>query len=240
MARQPRIVLPGQPHHIVQRGNNRSSVFFADDDYRRYLEWLNEAADKYGCAVHAYVLMTNHVHLLLTPAAEEGIAKTLQTLGRRYVRYINYVYRRTGTLWEGRYKSTVIDNERYLLTCYRYVELNPVRAGMVEGPGDYRWSSYRGNALGVSVPLLTPHPLYVALGDNAVEQQMAYRALFTAHIDPEMLTSIRETTNKGWALGSGYFKQEIEAHLGRRVDALPRGGDRRSGPFQERRRKSQS
>jgi putative transposase len=239
MARQPRIVLPGQSHHAVQRGNNRSPAFFAADDYRHYLEWLGEAAGQHGCAVHADVLMTHHVHRLLTPVAEASIAKTLQTLGRRYVRYLNAVYRRSGTLWEGRYQSTVIDSERYLLSCYRYSELNPVRAGMVEGPGNYRWSSYHGNALGVSDPLLTPHPLYRALGSHDAERQTTYRALFKAHIDPETLTAIRETTNKGRVLGSLHFKQEIEAHLGRRVDPLPRGGDRRSAKFQERRKKEQ-
>jgi putative transposase len=132
MARLPRYVLPGQPQHVIQRGNNRGVTFFADEDYSFYLDRLKEACTKHGCAVHAYVLMTNHVHLLLTPDTSSSIAKVMQSVGRRYVQHINYTYRRTGTLWEGRYKATLIDSEQYLLTCSRYIELNPVRAGIVD------------------------------------------------------------------------------------------------------------
>lgn len=131
MARMPRVTCPDLPHHVIQRGNNRSAIFFDDSDYRAYLNWLAESMEKYGCSLHAYVLMTNHVHLLLTPESESSISQTLQSLGRRYVRYINGVYGRAGTLWEGCYKSSIVQSEQYLLTCYRYIELNPVRAGMV-------------------------------------------------------------------------------------------------------------
>ena len=149
MPRQLRYNLPGIPQHVIQRGNNRQATFFSDEDYMRYLADLKSACDQHQCEVHAYVLMTNHVHLLMTPHNGDGIAKTMQSLGRRYVVYINQTYRRTGTLWEGRYKAALIDSENYLLTCYRYIELNPVRAeGMVDHPGKYRWSSYRANALG--------------------------------------------------------------------------------------------
>jgi putative transposase len=131
------------PVHIVQRGNNRQAIFFADEDYRAYLGWLNEAATRWACAIHAYVLMTNHVHLLLSPTDPKGVSGLMQYLGRRYVPYINHRYRRSGTLWEGRFKSSLIQSETYLLLCHRYIELNPVRAAMVVAPGDYPWSSWR-------------------------------------------------------------------------------------------------
>lgn len=143
MARLPRYFLPGQPQHVIQRGNNRNIIFAGENDYRFYLECLADASGKHSCDIHAYVLMTNHVHLLLTPHHKDSIAKTLQSVGRRYVQYFNHVYQRTGTLWEGRYKATLIDSEAYLLTCYRYIELNPVRAGLVSHPREYPWSSYR-------------------------------------------------------------------------------------------------
>lgn len=162
MPRKPRFTLPGIPQHIIQRGNNREPCFFAEEDYRRYLDDLAEVAEKHGCRIHAYVLMTNHVHLLMTPAREHSISDTMQALGRRYVYYINKTYRRTGTLWEGRYKASLIDTEAYLLTCMRYIELNPVRATMVEHPGEYQWSSYAANAQGTTNPRITPHPVYLA------------------------------------------------------------------------------
>ena len=149
MARQPRFVLPGQPQHVIQRGNNRQDIFRADEDYAFYLEKAEEAANKHECDIHAYVLMTNHVHLLVTPHLENSISKMMQMIGRYYVQYFNYRYRRTGTLWEGRYKASLIDSEQYLLTCMRYIELNPVRAtNMADHPSDYRWSSYGSNATG--------------------------------------------------------------------------------------------
>jgi len=148
MARHPRFILPGQPQHVIQRGNNRDVIFVADEDYQFYREKLAEACERFDCDLHAYVLMTNHVHLLMTPNTEDGIGKVMQSVGRYYVQYFNYQYRRTGTLWEGRYKATLLDSESYLLTCYRYIELNPVRAAMIEHPSQYRWSSYHFNARG--------------------------------------------------------------------------------------------
>ncbi len=139
MARLPRFVIPGQPQHVIQRGNNSEVIFVSDDDYGFYLESLQDACNQHQCDVHAYVLMTNHVHLLMTPHVENGISKVIQSLGRRYVQYFNYTYDRTGTLWEGRYKATLIDSEQYLLTCSRYIELNPVRAQMVNHPSEYPW-----------------------------------------------------------------------------------------------------
>jgi putative transposase len=226
MARLPRYVLPGQPQHVIQRGNNRGVTFFAGEDYSFYRECLKEACDKHGCAVHAYVLMTNHVHLVLTPEAPSSIAKVMQSVGRRYVQYVNYTYRRTGTLWEGRYKATLIDSEQYLLTCSRYIELNPVRAGIVAHPGDYPWSSYRAHAHGQLDTLIQDHTLYSALGNTDSGRQEAYRALFKAQLDAATLNLIRESTNKAWALGSDRFREEIEAALQRRARPLPCGGAR--------------
>lgn len=227
MARLPRYVLPGQPQHVIQRGNNRGVTFFTEEDYSFYRECLKEACDKHDAAVHAYVLMTNHVHLLLTPDNPSSIAKVMQSVGRRYVQYVNYTYRRTGTLWEGRYKATLIDSESYLLTCYRYIELNPVRAGIVAHPSDYPWSSYRAHSQGYPDTLIQDHPLYLALGDTDNTRQEAYRSLFKVHLDSATVNFIREATNKAWALGDDRFREEIEAALQRRTRPLPRGGVRR-------------
>jgi putative transposase len=231
MARLPRIVVPGQALHIIQRGNNRQPVFFRDEDYRKYLETLHQAALSHGCDVHAYVLMSNHVHLLLTPEQTAGPSNVMQALGRAYVRYVNRRYRRTGTLWEGRFKSALIDSERYLLTCARYIELNPVRAGMVKHPGEYRWSSYRCNALGRWDRIITPHLLYKQLGSDTGTRQSAYRGLFAGHIDEADLRSIRKGTTMGEVIGNDRFRKEIQTIVERRVKRYPHGGDRKSERF---------
>ena len=158
MPRKPRFFLADIPAHIVQRGHSREPVFFEDSDYRAYLTWLGEAAQRYRCAIHAYVLMTNHVHLLATPRDKQGIPRMMQYVGRRYVPYINHSYATSGSIWEGRYKASLIQDEPYLLTCMRYIELNPVRAKMARSPGQYRWSSYRTNAQGIEDKRITPHP----------------------------------------------------------------------------------
>jgi putative transposase len=232
MARLPRYGLAHQPQHVIQRGNNRQAIFSAGTDYGFFLEKLQAAAEKHGCAIYAYVLMTNHVHLLVSPDEEHGIGKMMQMLGRYYVQYYNYRYRRTGTLWEGRYRATPIDTEQYLLTCMRYIELNPVRANdMVGHPSEYPWSSYRSNALGEPNPLLTPHLQYQRLGKTAEERQAAYRQLFRARIADETLDEIREATNKAWALGDERFKRKLALQLDRPNARAARGGDRRSGAF---------
>lgn len=228
MARQPRYILPGQPQHVIQRGNNRDVILAAEADYRFYLEKLKEACENTGCEVHAYVLMTNHVHLLMTPHEENSLGRVMQSLGRRYVQYFNYRYRRTGTLWEGRYRATLIDAENYLLTCYRYIELNPVRAGMVAHPADYRWSSYRSNALGQQDVLVSEHTLYRRLGVSGRERCHCYRALFDQSIGKETLEAIREATNRAWVLGSDRFSARIEDLVNRRTAPKTRGGDRKS------------
>src|SRR6266568_8682797 len=223
MARLGRYFLPDQPLHLIQRGNNRAATFFADEDYARYRDWLGEAAADYGCAIHGYVLMTNHVHLLITPQTPGSLPRTMQSLGRRYVRYVNATYRRTGTLWEGRYRAAPIDSEAYFLACCRYIELNPVRARMVRHPRDYHWSSYRAHAHGATDPLVSTHDLYRRLGANQTARQAAYRALFRAELDDDFLEALRAATNGGWALGDVRFQRQVADALGRRVTPLPRG-----------------
>jgi putative transposase len=238
MARLPRIVVPGLPHHVIQRGNNRQAVFFAAQDYGRYLDSLRSAADHYRCAIHAFVLMTNHVHLVITPNNMDGMSRLMQSIGRRYVRFINDTYRRSGTLWEGRFKSAVIDSERYLLTCMRYIELNPVRAGIVETPGDYRWSSFAINASARTTELITPHLCYQTLGNTNAERAAVYCSLFEQPLESDALTRIRNATERGDVIGHQPFRDQIAATLGRGVKKLAHGGDRKSRPFRESRSSS--
>jgi len=234
MPRQPRFVIPDHPQHVIIRGNNREAVFYADDDYRFFLEKLKQACDKHECDIHAYVLMTNHVHLLMTPHTEPGISKTMQMLGRYYVQYFNYTYQRTGTLWEGRYKAALIDSETYLLTCYRYIELNPVRTeGMAQHPAEYPWSSYRYNALGKVDALVVPHLMYQRLGESVEQRQVAYRGLFRAHISEKTIDEIRQATNKAWVLGSDHFKKQISTRVNRPTEPSNKGGDRKSTAFKQ-------
>jgi len=217
MPRRPRIVLPGVPLHLIQRGNNRQACFYAEDDYRFYLKWLRNSATNTGCAVHAYVLMTNHVHLLLTSSTGGGVGAMMKRLGQRYVQYVNRTYRRSGTLWEGRFRSCLTREESYVLGCYRYIELNPVRAGMLEHPGEYRWSSYRANAQGETCSALSAHESYRALGTDAQARQRAYRELFRCQLDPGLVDEIRKATNGNYALGSPRFQDQVAKALGRRV-----------------------
>jgi putative transposase len=234
MARLPSFILPGQPQHVIQRGNNRQNIFRADGDYQFYLEKLLDAAEKHQCDIHAYVLMTNHVHLLVTPHTESGIGKMMQMLGRYYVQHFNHRYRRTGTLWEGRYKATLIDTEQYLLTCMRYIELNPVRAkGMVSHPSEYPWSSYQCNALGQFDELIKPQNEYKRLGKTDTVRQSAYRQLFRTRIPEMTLEAIREATNKAWVLGNGRFKRRMEKKLKRPVESSGQGGDRKSKVYRQ-------
>jgi len=235
MARLPRFVIPGHPQHVIVRGNNREPIFYAEADYQFYLEKLKQACDKHSCDVHAYVLMTNHVHLLITPHKEDGISKAMQMLGRYYVQYFNYCYERTGTLWEGRYKASLIDSDSYALICYRYIELNPVRAEMVDHPSEYPWASYRHNALGEKNDLVMHHHLYQTLGKADEERQKAYRTLFRARIPHRTLEEIRSATNKAWVLGSEPFKDKIESRLNRPTQPRQRGGDRKSKVYHENR-----
>ena len=202
--------------------NNRTTCFFCDDDCLFYLECLSDACIRYKVSLHAYVLMTNHVHLLLTPETVEGISKVLQSVGRRYVQYVNFTYRRTGTLWEGRHKASLVDAENYLLACYRYIELNPVRASMVEHPSDYRWSSYRVNAGIQNRRRMVMHPLYQALGTNDEMRFENYRALFKTDLE-ESVPNIRRSINFSMPLGGDRFQQQIEQALGRKLGFSTRG-----------------
>lgn len=217
MPRKPRFTLPGIPQHVIQRGNNREPCFLAKQDYRRYLGDLKEVADKQQCRIHAYVLMTNHVHLLVTPEKEYGIGHMMQALGRRYVHYINKTYRRTGTLWEGRYKASLIDSDAYLLVCMRYIELNPIRANIVAHPGEFKWSSYGANAQGRPDALISPHSVYMLLGEAAPQRQHAYRELFRDHLNTEILHDIRAALNHELVLGRSVFKDRIEASTKRQA-----------------------
>jgi len=226
MPRRPRIHLPAVPLHIVQRGHNREACFFGEDDYVSYRHWLGEALTQTGCTLQAYVLMTNHVHLLITPPTVEAVSRFIISIGRRYVQYINKTYQRTGTLWDSRYKSSLVQEDRYLLTCQRYIELNPVRAHMVDEPAHYRWSSYRANALGQADPLVTPHTLYRGLGGDERARQAAYRALFVGEIDVPQLTDIRTALQQGQPLGDSRFSAQIEAATGQRREVRPRGRPR--------------
>jgi putative transposase len=223
MPRRPRIKLAGMPQHLVQRGVNREPCFFAEEDYHCYLHWLKEAAGEWRCAIHAYVLMTNHVHLLLTPENPQGPAKLMQSVGRRYVQYVNRCYRRTGTLWEGRFKSSAVQAEAYLLACQRYIELNPVRAGMANDPGQYRWSSYRHNGIGQSDALISSHPLYLELGGDIESRLAAYRALFRSELDEAALADIRLAISQGQPLGSNRFATAVCAAAGVRRTQARRG-----------------
>jgi putative transposase len=215
MPRRPRFNLPGIPQHIVQRGNNRDSCFFTEQDRRQYLEDLAESAEKYLCEIHAYVLMTNHVHLLVTPKDKFAVSQMMQALGRRYVYYVNHRYGRSGTLWEGRYRSSLVDSEAYLLACMRYIELNPVRAGMVAHPAEYQWSSYLFNAQYEASELICPHPLYLAIDGDETRRKHIYRDLCLADLDKKLINEIRESLNHDLVLGRSGFKDQIEQETGR-------------------------
>ncbi|MDP1717608.1 MAG: transposase [Burkholderiales bacterium] len=227
MPRRARLSVAGIAWHIIQRGNNRAVCFHAEDDYRRYLDDLAEQARRFDCAIHAYVLMTNHVHLLLTPEKADSAALMMKHLGQRYVQYVNRVYRRSGTLWEGRFRSCLTQSEDYVLACYRYIELNPVRAGMVRHPRDYRWSSYHVNGDGRKDPLVTAHEQYMGLARTEDVRRENYRALFKAHLDPEVVARIRSATNGNVVLGSKRFEEEIAKMLKRRVTPGKAGRPRR-------------
>ena len=223
MPRKPRASAAGIAEHIIQRGNNRQVIFANEEDMEAYVTWLKEYSQKYQVAIHAWVLMTNHVHLLCTPSNSQGISQMMQSLGRMYVMYFNKRYKRSGTLWEGRYRSCLVQEETYLMTLYRYIELNPVRAGMVKEPSEYSWSSYQCNALGKESDLLTPHELYQSLGKSNHERQASYRALFTHMVEGMLLDDIRKATNKGLALGNANFIADVESITGKRLVEGKRG-----------------
>ena len=214
MARRLRYLLPGVAVHLIQRGVNRAACFVEENDRLVYLSQLGDLADKYGCAVHAYCLMTNHVHLLVTPAEAKSCTALMRDLGRRYVPYFNRRRQRTGTLWEGRFRSCLVESAHYLLACYRYIELNPVRAGMVNRPDAYAWSSYAVNTGTRCDGFISPHPEFTALAESEEKRHAAYRGLFAEEIDEPLLQAIRDATNGGYALASEAFKESVLAPLG--------------------------
>ena len=213
------------PYHIVQRGNNREACFIEPENYQFYLELWQQLSKRYGVSVHAYCLMTNHIHLLATPDSSTSISNTMKVVGSRYAQYINHKYRRTGTLWEGRHRSSLVQAERYLLTCYRYIELNPVRANMVKRPEEYAWSSYGINGWG-DKGWLTPHPEYLRLGQNRNEQCQAYRELFNSQLSEEELHLVRKSAHYCQPVGNERFRQQIEAKYGITLGRMGRGRPR--------------
>jgi len=223
MPRPNRLDLPGVSLHVIQRGNNRQACFFEHRDYVRYLECLGDLLARASCQLHAYVLMTNHVHLLLTPSEVGAVSRLMQNLGREYVGWVNASRERSGTLWEGRFKSCPVDGARYALTCIRYIELNPVRAGMVAHPAHYRWSSYGCNAKGRADALITAHPAIQGLAVDRVVGRERYRELVETGLEPAELDSLRLHANRQRAWGSEEFASRIEAALGRPAKIAKRG-----------------
>lgn len=234
MARLPRLTVPGYPHHIIQRGNNRQAIFASAADYTALLALLEEHAREAKVAVHAYVLMSNHFHLVATPETAEGIPQMMQAVGRRYVRYFNQRQGRTGTLWEGRYRSTLIQAERYLLACMVYVDLNPVRAHIAAGPADYPWSSHAHYVGGATDRLVIPHPLYWELGNTPFAREVAYAELVRTGIHADQQAVLTDSALRGWALGDRDYMAELQRRTARRVEKTsagrPKGPNKRPSP----------
>ena len=222
MPRRARMYIAGMPYHIVQRGNNREACFIEPENYQFYLELWKVLSKRYGVSTHAYCLMTNHVHFLATPAAETALSNTMKVVGSRYAQYVNRRYKHTGTMWEGRHRSSLVQSERYLLTCSRYIELNPVRAGMVERPEEYRWSSYRANAW-CDMGWLTPHEEYLRLGHTQDQRCVAYRELFRHRIDAADLHLFRKAAHYCQPVGDDRFRKQIEEKCGVKVGQMNRG-----------------
>jgi putative transposase len=227
MPRRARMYLPGMPYHVVQRGNNREACFIEPENYQFYLQLWQEIANRYDVRVHAYVLMTNHIHFLATPESESGLSNTLKVVGSRYAQYINKNYRRTGTLWEGRHRSSLVQSEQYLLTCMRYIELNPVRAGMVERPEEYKWSSYGTNAWG-DQSWLRPCGEYHRLGTTNQARCYAYRELFKTQLSEQDLHLIRKAAHYCQPVGNDRFREQIEKQYGIKLGKMQRGRPRKT------------
>jgi putative transposase len=234
MARLPRLYAPDLPSHLILRGNNRSEIFRGDGDRMVFRAYLLDACAANDLYVHSYVFMPNHVHLLATGRRVDSAARAIQSVGRRYVGYFNARYARTGTLWEGRYRSTVVEVDGYLLACHRYIDLNPVRAGLASGPAEFPWSSHRCHAQGVADDLVTPHALVLALGDGPEARRKAYVALFEKALEGRTLDLIRSCSHKGWALGSDSFCRLLESRTQRRTAPImggwPKGRSRTNPP----------
>ncbi len=238
MARLPRLVVPNQPHHIIQRGNDQNTIFRDADDYIAFLRWLREAAKQFNVAIHAYALMPTHLHLLVSPSDSAGLGRMMQWVGRHYVPYFNEKYKRAGTLWQGRYKAVVIDFERYFLLCSRYIELNPVRVGLASAPEDYPWSSFAHHAGIKPDPVITDHPIFWALGNTPFDREASYKALVEQGVSEREVEMLTQATLKGWPLGSENFKALLAKQVGRRVHPAKRGRPRKSQEVEKQDEKS--
>ena len=227
MSRRPRLFLPDTPFHVIQRGNNRLPCFFGAEDFRFYRHWLREYADHFGCAVHAYVLMSNHVHLLLTPRERHSPSRLMQFLGTRYVTHINRIRGRTGSLWEGRFRASPVETETYLAHLYQYIELNPVRARLARDPADHPWSSFRRNAFGIADDVVTEHPFYTCLGPSSEARCEAYRRWFATDLGGDTLDAIRKAAIAGLPVGSAPFFSTVENAAGAPL-CHPRGRRRQN------------
>jgi len=227
MPRRPRMYISGLPYHVVQRGNNREACFYETEDYQYYLDLLEQLLTRYGVQLHAYVLMTNHVHFLMTPDDKDSISNLTRVVGSRFAQYMNKKYQRTGTLWEGRHKPSVVDTENYLLKCYRYIELNPVSANMVKRPEEYQWSSYGCNAWGDQSSFIEPHDEYTKLGATGNQRCSRYRDLFSDNLSNEDIHFIRKATHYCQPMGNDRFRLQIEKKIGRPVGVMSRGRPRK-------------
>lgn len=233
MARLPRIVVPNESLHIMHRGNNRQAIFESEADMTRIKVDIKHSLSKSACSLHAYVIMPNHLHLLITPKDKAQLAVFMQSMANRYVRYFNAQHRRTGTIWEGRFKSCLVESEHYLLALYKYIEMNPIKAGMVKELADYEWSSYGHNALGRADSLISEHPLYEALGDNAQQRCNIYNKLFDELDIAKQESLITEATLRGEVYGGEGFHQKISQLISRATKLAAHGGDRKSGAYKE-------
>lgn len=231
MARLPRLVIPKQQHHVLQRGIDGRTLFCDAEDHKVFLLWLRDAARQFKVAIHAYVLMPDHIHLLATPTDETGLGKMMQWVGRHFVPYYNHKYQRTGTLWQGRYKATVLESAQYFLPCSLYIENNPHRSGIISDIAQlaqYPWSSYAHHIGLVNDPLISDHPLYWALGNTPFQREAAYKELMQSPVSEAQLTALNSATNKGWLLGSEQFSSEMSKLTGRRVAPTSRGRPRKN------------
>lgn len=227
MARLPRYTIINQLQHVILQGRDEQRVFFEEQDYLYFRDCLEAASYNYGLKVHAYVLLPDRVHILATPGASDSVSRTVQSIGRNYVQYYNELYNGVGTLWEGRYRATVVDDKAYMLLCSRYIETAPVRAGLAKHPRDYRWSSFARNADGKTDEVITPHREYRKLGGDDSQRAKAYRMLFKRKINADTIELITASTIKGWALGDDRFVRKIEKSSGRRARQLPKGRPRK-------------
>jgi len=231
MARLPRLVVPQQPLHIMHRGNNRQNIFETDDDITRIKEDIEQGLKKSGCLLHAYVIMNNHLHLLVTPNSKEQLSAFMQSMANRYVRYYNSLHQRTGTIWEGRYKSCLVDSEKYLFSLYKYIEMNPVKANMVSNVAEYKWSSYPYNALGQPDKLITEHTLYNKLSDTPEQRKFKYKELFDELDITDQQKYITKATLAGEVYGSSAFHNKISQQVKRVTRLSSHGGDRKSETY---------